>query len=178
MLAKRLREEYGYSLVEVMAAIVIMTIAILPMAAMLDTGLRSATKGSNYDKARTLANLKLEQAKNLPFVEVRDNFPEAVGTATLYDAAGYYQSDWRTDAAQDYWDPADNFTDFANFQYRVEKQYMRQPCLDPDTQVPDPDCPPSVNFEPSNTETALIRVTVAVRWGDGNTYTTSGLVAQ
>ena len=41
-------------------------LAILPMAGMFEMGLRSATSGSNYDKARTLANLKMEEAKNLP----------------------------------------------------------------------------------------------------------------
>src|SRR5215208_2076746 len=82
---RRLREESGYSLVEVMVSIMLLAIAILPMAGMFDMGLRSATKGSNYDKARTLANLKMEEAKSLPFdstdatvQDVKDNFPQLV----------------------------------------------------------------------------------------------------
>src|ERR671910_1578821 len=92
---KHLKEESGYSLVEVMVAIIIMALAILPMAGMFDMGLRSTTEGSKYDKARMLANLKLEQAKNLPFDsldetirDVKDNFPEPVGTTTPYNASG------------------------------------------------------------------------------------------
>ena len=58
-----------------MVSIIILAIAILPMVGMFDMGLNSATKGSNYDKARALANLKLEQAKSLPYETVRTNFP-------------------------------------------------------------------------------------------------------
>ena len=75
MIRRLLIEERGYSLVEVMASIIILAIAILPMAGMFDMGLRTATTGSNYDKARTLANLKLEEAKSLPFDTVRGQFP-------------------------------------------------------------------------------------------------------
>ena len=47
--------------------IVILSIAIIPMVAMFDMGLKSATLGGNYDKARALANAKLEEAKALPY---------------------------------------------------------------------------------------------------------------
>src|SRR3712207_1533914 len=96
MPVKRFCEESGYSLVEVMASIIILSLAILPMVGMFDMGLRTATTGSNYDKGRTLANLKLEEAKSLPFGAVRDRFPEPVGTTTTYDGSGRYQSpDWK-----------------------------------------------------------------------------------
>jgi Tfp pilus assembly protein PilV len=169
MLAKRLREESGYSLVEVMASIVIMTLAILPMMAMFDTGLRSATTGSNYDKSRTLANLKLEQAKNMSFDTFRDNFPEPAGTPTTYDGTGYYQSDWKTESG-------DASADFTNFEYRVEKQYIAQP---PTDSLEDPADPSGeANFTESATATNLVRVTVTVRWVNNNTYTTYGLVTR
>ena len=45
---------------------------------------------SHYDKARTLANLKMEEAKSMPFVDVKDNFP--VNTSTPDTATGYYDS--------------------------------------------------------------------------------------
>ena len=82
--------EAGYSLVEVMVSIMILAIAILPMVGMFDMGLNAATKGSNYDKARTLANLKLEQAKSLPFGD---------GQRQLSVSAGY------ADATTGYYDP-------------------------------------------------------------------------
>jgi prepilin-type N-terminal cleavage/methylation domain-containing protein len=59
--------EPGYSLVEVLAAIVILSIAILPMVGMFDAALRAAVLGGDYDKARSLANEKLEEVRVLPY---------------------------------------------------------------------------------------------------------------
>ncbi len=67
MLAERLREETGYSLVEVMVSIMILSLAILPMVGMFDMGLKAAASGSNYDKGRALANEKLEEVRALPY---------------------------------------------------------------------------------------------------------------
>jgi Tfp pilus assembly protein PilV len=67
LLAERFREESGYSLVEVMASIMILSLAILPMVAMFDMGLNVATRGSDYDKARALANERLEEIRALPY---------------------------------------------------------------------------------------------------------------
>jgi hypothetical protein len=170
MPAKRFREESGYSLVEVMVSIMIFTLAILPMAAMFNMGIHASTASSNYDKSRMLANQKLEQAKNLPFVDVESNFPQA-GITTPYDGTGV----WLTEPGED----------FTSFQYSVKKDYMAQPPMGPaDGLDPSEDfdtCPP-----PCEPPTGLIRVTVTVGWGgdsdgDGSpdkTITTSGLVAQ
>jgi hypothetical protein len=182
-MAEWIRKESGYSLVEVMVSIMIMTIAILPMIAMFDMGLHSTTTGSNYDKARMLANLKVEQAKNLPFdsddvviQDVKDNFPEDAGTITTYDAGpGKYETDPNNPKTE---------PGFPNFTYVIEKQYMAQPPTDTEDDPagpsepfekcdPDPDAPPEDKCDPG---TKLIRITVTVQWGDGNTYTTYGLV--
>jgi prepilin-type N-terminal cleavage/methylation domain-containing protein len=160
MPAKRLGGESGYTLIEVMVSIVIMTLAILPMMAMFDTGLNSATTGSNYDTSRALANLKLEQAKNMSFDSLEGNFPEPAGTPTTYNGSGFYQSAWKTEPG----------ADFVAFQYRVEKQYMAQPSTAPASA--------SADFSTSSTPTSLIRVTVTVRWANGNEYTTYGLVTR
>jgi len=64
---KRLKDDAGYSLVEVMMAIVIIAIAIIPMVGMFDVGLKSATAGSSYDQARALANKNLEIVRALPY---------------------------------------------------------------------------------------------------------------
>lgn len=60
---------------EVMASIVILTIAIIPMVGMLDMGLKSASKSGDYDSARALANQQLEKAKGFSYANARDNFP-------------------------------------------------------------------------------------------------------
>jgi prepilin-type N-terminal cleavage/methylation domain-containing protein len=67
LFCKLLRSESGYSLVEVIVAMMILTVAILPMMSMFDAGLRASNLGSNYDKARALANEKLEEIKALSF---------------------------------------------------------------------------------------------------------------
>ena len=64
---KLLKSEAGYSLVEVMVAILILAVAIIPMVSMFDAGLRAAVMGSNYDKARSIAREELEEIKALPF---------------------------------------------------------------------------------------------------------------
>lgn len=67
MSARRLTEESGFSLVEAMAAIVVLSIAIIPMVGMLDAGLNASRSAGNYDKARMLANNKLEAVQALPY---------------------------------------------------------------------------------------------------------------
>ena len=57
----------GYSLVEALVAIAILSLAILPIVGMFDAALRAATLGGNYDKARALANEKLEEIRALPY---------------------------------------------------------------------------------------------------------------
>ncbi len=168
---RSLKIESGYTLVEVMVSIMILAIAILPMAGMFDMGLNSATASGNYDRARALANLKLEQAKSLPFdsgdnaiQDLRNNFPQPAGTLTIYDGGKYESPD----------DPPMTQAGFPGFGYIVEKQYMVAPPTDPDPADPPPDWTPHT----SNTPTDLIRVTVTVQWGDDNSYTTFGLVAQ
>ena len=151
MLTRQIRGESGYSLVEVMASIILLTLAILPMAGMFDMGLNSATSGSNYDKSRALANLKLEEAKNLPFADVENNYPEA-GNTTPFDSA------WLTEA------------DFPNFEYKVEKQYVTQPSTNPGSSSEE-------WIIPSDTPTNLIWIKVTVTWADGNEYSTFGLVS-
>jgi prepilin-type N-terminal cleavage/methylation domain-containing protein len=71
-LVDKAKRESGYSLVEVLAAIVILTVAILPMVGMFDAGLRATSTSGNYDRARTLANTNLEAAKTVSFSEVAD----------------------------------------------------------------------------------------------------------
>jgi hypothetical protein len=164
-LRKRLREESGYSLVEVIASIIILSLAILPMAGMFDMGLKGAAKGSNYDKSRALANLKIEEAKSLTFANLQNNFP-VVGSTP--DSSGDYDSGFIAAGA-----------DFTNFHYRIEKQYMQHPPKTPGSTEDFLPCvegstDPTIACTPG---TNLIRITVTVRWADGNEFTTVGLVS-
>lgn len=71
MWADALRRESGFSLVEVMVAIVVLTVALIPMVGMFEAGLRAATTSGDYDRARACATQRLEQAKSLPYEAVR-----------------------------------------------------------------------------------------------------------
>ena len=151
-----------------MVSIMILAIAILPMVSMFDMGINSVTASSNYDKARALANLKLEQAKSLPFSDVKNNFP--VAGSTPNSTSGYYDSDFIPVSG-----PAS--ADFTNFQYRVEKQFMKQPSQTPSlNSPPEPFVPCNVSPSTCSAGTGPIRITVTVSWDDGKTYTIFGLV--
>ena len=166
-----LKAESGYSLIEVLASMIILTLAIVPMVGIFDTGLKSATVSSNYDKARALANLKMEQAKSLSFDSAKNSFP--VSPSAPDATTGYYEytcnnlSDCETPAI------SDSFPE--DFGYTVEKQVMRQPTST------------LTDFKPCNsavlpntcgaTPTGPIRITVTVQWdGVDNGYRIFGLV--
>ena len=80
MVRRSLKNEAGYSLVEVMAAIVILTVAIIPIVGMFDAALKSTGTSGDYDKARALAGQQLERAKSLSYEDARDEFPAGSST--------------------------------------------------------------------------------------------------
>ncbi len=117
---RSIKDEGGYSLVEVMVAIMILAIAIIPMVGMFDTGLKTATAGSNYDKARALANANLEKVMSLPhstatatYKPVNDTSSPA-GTAVSCDQAPFTCTvatsyvDWRPDLTPPRYEPLPN----------------------------------------------------------------------
>lgn len=143
------RCESGYSLLEVMVAILLLAIAIIPMVSMFDAGLRAATQGGDYDQARALANKQLETARSLPYQDLQDDFP--VGSSAPDAATGTYESADQTDA------------DFPGFTYKVRKAYARLGTTDV--------------VEDAGTRT-MMRVTVTVSWDDGKSFSTTGLISK
>jgi hypothetical protein len=61
-----------------MVAIIVLTIAIVPMAGMFDVAIGAADAAGAYDEARTCAVQRLEQVKSLPYERVEDGFPDGV----------------------------------------------------------------------------------------------------
>jgi hypothetical protein len=53
--------------VEVMVAMIVLTIAIVPMVGMFDAAIGAADASGDYDEARTCAVQRLEQVKPLPY---------------------------------------------------------------------------------------------------------------
>lgn len=152
MIKQLKNEESGYSLVEVVVAIMLLSLAIIPMVGMFDAGLRAAVIGGNYDQARALAGKQIETAKSLSYTEVKTAFPNS---PAAFDASGLSVSTGRTDP-----DPL-----FSNFTYDVRKQFVNPPASG------------SPDFTDSATDKGMMRVTVIVRW-DGKSFETSILKAR
>jgi prepilin-type N-terminal cleavage/methylation domain-containing protein len=68
----------GYSLVEVMVAIVVLAVAVVPMVGMFEAAIQAANASGDYDKARTCAVQKLEQVKSLPYEAVEEGLQGGV----------------------------------------------------------------------------------------------------
>jgi prepilin-type N-terminal cleavage/methylation domain-containing protein len=157
LLAERLRDQAGYSLVEVMVSILLLSIAIIPMVGMFDAGLRAASTSGNYDTARAFANTKLEQAKSLSYPQVKTDFPRPGDTTPSPSPPA------TIDASTEPGVPG-------GFSYSVSKRYLTPPAPN--------DTSTSVTLTPGGTlDTGIIEVTVTVRWG-GNSYSTTGVVSR
>lgn len=179
MINRSLKSEAGYSLIEVMVSILILTAAILPMVGMFDTGLRAASSGGNYDTARAFANKKLEQTKSLPYnsaaptaQDVRDNFP--VAGAAMPPSGEYNSPSPITNATQVDVPPG--------FSYSVRKRFVwsvpnaagtEMTITGPQTS----DTPPAPPAPGSTSLGGMIEVRVTVNWGNGNSYSTTSIVA-
>ena len=142
----RLKDEAGYSLVEVIVSIILLSIAIIPMVSMFDVGLKTATRGGNYDQARALANERLEEIKALPFKN-----------DTL-----------RADSVVEVYPPGEKDVPSPGiFDSTVTTAYQTASYNDS----------PAKGTTPGGaTPTTRMKVVVTVTW-DGNSYTTSGLMA-
>jgi Tfp pilus assembly protein PilV len=170
LLARLLKSESGYSLVEVMASIMLLTIAIIPMVGMFDMGLKAATSSGNYDTARAFANKKLEQAKSLPYdstsssvTDLKDNYPYTAPTANPTNGSTTASITSSTEAGVP-----------NGFSYTVRKQYKcvstsAGSCIDPTGTT-------SV-LTNTGTNQGIIEVTVAVSW-HSNSYTRTGVIGR
>jgi Tfp pilus assembly protein PilV len=165
LIRRALKGEAGYSLVEVMVSIILLSAAILPMAGMFDMGLDAAKSNSEYDRARVLANLKLEEAKGFSYARVRDTFPEPLTTppTTTTYTSGSYESAYKTIGGV-------MAADFAGFEYKVRKQFLAQPAVAPSSA--------SASFANSSTDQGMLKISVTVRWDGTKTYSTSAVVSE
>jgi len=61
-----------------MVAMVVLTVAVVPMVGMFEGAIQAANASGDYDEARTCAVQKLEQAKSLPYETVEGGLPGGV----------------------------------------------------------------------------------------------------
>ena len=150
---RQIKDEAGYSLVEVMVAIMLLAIAIIPMVGMFDAGLRAAVVGSNYDRARAIAGEELEEIKALPF---RIDQPAGV-----------------VDSAVEFYPPANGPSPPSG---------GTTPCSSPieagfGCQVRTAYLNPATLAEDGAART-MMSVQVTVTWSGGGPYTTTGLTSK
>lgn len=152
MSGKLRSEESGYSLVEVMASIIILSIAIIPMVSMFDVGLKAATRGGSYDQARALANERLEEIKALPF---RNDTPQDDSVVEIYPPG-----EKNLPGSQGFGSVVTTaYQDVSNAgEYRDSGKGDINPAND------------------GKVRTTRMKVTVTVTW-NGNSFTATGLVA-
>lgn len=170
MLARLLKSETGYSLVEVMASIMILTVAIIPMVGMFDMGINTAVRGGQYDTARAFATKKLEQAKSLPYdsadssvTDVKDNFPRTAPTTNPTDGSTTTSITSSTEAGVP-----------SGFSYTVTKRYK---CVSASAASCTAPTGATSVLANSSTNRGIIEVTVTVSW-DGKSYTKTGVVGR
>lgn len=152
-----MRDEAGYSLVELLVAIMLLSIAIIPMVGMFDMGLRTATQSSTYDEARTLANARMEELRSLPFANETVAVDSLVEKYTpVNEPEPPPGSTPGTHGCNDPQFPDCTITTtYVNEARSGDEDYVAA----------------------ANARTFWVRVVVTVRWNGGN-FTTTGLVAR
>lgn len=159
-MARLFRGESGYSLVEVMVAIMLLGLAILPMVSMFDAGLRASVVGSNNDRGRAIASEELAEIQALPFSSL-DPEPASLTANSVVEI--YPPSNGpapRPDLTQTPKDCTDTIP--AGFTCQVETVYVRS---DGAGIVADPDV------------RTMIQATANVTWNGGNgSYSTTTLL--
>ena len=148
-----IREEVGYSLVEVMVSIMILAIAIIPMVGMFDMGLEAATKGGNYDRARAIAVEELEETRALPFSV--DPNPPADSLVEIYPPVNGLTGGGPV---------ACTGAIVAGFSCQVETTYVSVGATE---------------IVADSSARTMLEVKVTVTWDDGgNSYTIAGLISK
>jgi hypothetical protein len=77
-----------------MVAMVVLTVAVVPMVGMFDAAIGAADTSADYDKARTCAVQKLEHLKSLPYEAVEGSLqggvcnPSGFGYTTAAQSIG------------------------------------------------------------------------------------------
>ncbi len=107
---RRLHRNSGFTLIEIMIAIAIITIGIFGVMSLVITVMKGNTLSKRVTTATTIAQDKMEDFKRMDYDNVVDDF----GTDTYYDIEYYLEADvapdnpaidTKTITVDVYWDP-------------------------------------------------------------------------
>lgn len=79
---KYLKRENGFTFIELLAAILVLTLGVFAVVSMFEMGLKTSTRASVRTVATNLANELLEKARNMPFDSItQSNLQSQLGTS-------------------------------------------------------------------------------------------------
>jgi prepilin-type N-terminal cleavage/methylation domain-containing protein len=151
---RRLNEERGFTIVEMMFAVVVLLVGALGTLAMLDTANRHSRTAGDRQNATALARQVLETAKSIPYRDVAPG--TLVATLREDDAlAGVSDSPWRIERNN------------ATFTLQVEVCWLDEPADGLGSRAPGHFCPGSGGGGTADGNSIdHKRVTVAVSWNN------------
>ncbi|MCH7760579.1 prepilin-type N-terminal cleavage/methylation domain-containing protein [candidate division TA06 bacterium] len=83
-------KESGFSLLELLITVVILSIGLMALSGIFPMGSRSRLKAENMTRAMELAEQKMEKLRVMGYEEIREYPPET----SIYDTVGNYTRWW------------------------------------------------------------------------------------
>jgi prepilin-type N-terminal cleavage/methylation domain-containing protein len=137
MLNEKNRRQEGWTLIEILVAIVVLTVGLLAVGTMQISAIRGNFMGGNTSIALTLASQKMEDLFNRDYEAddlVAGLHEENVSDSGVVDTGGFYRRTWDiSDMAADMTDPWPIMKEITvvvtweNDRHRVNLRSMRRP---------------------------------------------------
>ncbi|MBN2032302.1 MAG: prepilin-type N-terminal cleavage/methylation domain-containing protein [Deltaproteobacteria bacterium] len=127
------RNQEGWTLIEILVAVVILTVGLLGVGTMQISAIRGNFMGGNTSIALTLASQKMEDLLNRDFdddVLAAEEHEENVDDSGVISAEGFYHRTWNIEDTADPWPTMKEITvivSWENDRHRVTLSSMRRP---------------------------------------------------
>jgi prepilin-type N-terminal cleavage/methylation domain-containing protein len=89
----RVRDERGFGLIELLAAMIVLAIGILALFAMFESGIRHLTRASTVTTAGALADKEMESYRAIKYASIGLPDSDVLGAATPYSGDAAYSAD-------------------------------------------------------------------------------------
>jgi type IV pilus assembly protein PilV len=125
--------QQGWTLIEILVAIVVLTVGLLAVGTMQISAIRGNFMGGNTSIALTLASQKMEDLFNRDYDDadlIAGVHEENVSDSGVVDAGGFYQRTWEIADMANPWPTMKEITvavTWENDRHRVNLRSMRRP---------------------------------------------------